>query len=367
MREALGLAHVASVSFVGARIAPSAQFWLTLPGGVAVARAAEREGFAAGVGASLAATLQGIAILGPIRVNAPLTQAISAPPLGRLEARRASFATELAVCLVLRVLHYLVLNALAIWLVLGGVDGLVKTYEAITGWLGFLPEGTAAALAITFGWQLLWAVVLSVIQVAVYRRALRRWPAGPPPRETAEAAEREPAPRHAWAMATVALVLFVVLLATTQPFVLAGVAAALGIACLVARPEARIMRIGAGLALLLGGSALLAGMIGGFGFAIALRRGIRAALLVLVASWLRGAAGPEGTRQVFRGVLARLRRFSWAREAAALLDRLDTGARLTAAGRTFVDALSGVPQKPGPIADATTAWVAAEAARGPAH
>ena len=37
--DPLGLAHVATASFVGARIAPAAQFWLTLPGGVAVARA----------------------------------------------------------------------------------------------------------------------------------------------------------------------------------------------------------------------------------------------------------------------------------------------------------------------------------------
>ena len=37
--EALGLAHVASVSFVGSRIAPSGTFWLALPGGIALARA----------------------------------------------------------------------------------------------------------------------------------------------------------------------------------------------------------------------------------------------------------------------------------------------------------------------------------------
>ena len=86
---------------------------------------------------------------------------------------------------------------------------------------------------------------------------------------------------------------------------------------------------------------------------------------MLVASWLRGAAGPEGTRQVFRGMLDRLRRFSWAREAGALLDRLDAGTRLVGAGQAFLDALGAVPRRPAPLADAATAWVAAEAARGP--
>lgn len=353
------------MSFVGARVAPSAQFWLTLPGGIAVARAAERRGFGAGVAVSLAAMLQGIAILGPLRVNAPLTQAITAPPLGSMEARGASFAPELAVTLALRVLHYAVLTALGVWLVLGGVDGLVDTYDATFGRIGFLPDGTAGALAVLLGWQLIMAVTLSTIQVAVYRRALRRWPADAPSPPTPPPPTDAAPVRDARAMAAFAFVAFVVLLATTSPPVLAGVAVALGIACIVARPEARIMRIGAGLAVFLAASALVAGAIGGLGFTASLERAVRAALLVLVASWLRGAAGPEGTRQVFRGVLDRLRRFGWARDAASLLDRLDAGARLVGAGQAFLDTLSAVPRRPAPLADAATAWVAAEAARGP--
>src|SRR3954463_8370543 len=96
--EALGLAHVATASFVGARVAPSAQFWLSLPGGVALALSARRFGLSRGYGASLAAMLQGVAILGPLRINGPLTQAISAPLIGRLPSRAAQFAS----CLVLR-------------------------------------------------------------------------------------------------------------------------------------------------------------------------------------------------------------------------------------------------------------------------
>jgi len=110
--ESLGLAHVATASFVGARVAPAAQFWLTLPGGVALARAAARMGAAHGYAVSLAATLQAVAILGPLRINGPLTQALSAPLIGRLEARGARPATQVLACLAVRLVHYTVLSAL---------------------------------------------------------------------------------------------------------------------------------------------------------------------------------------------------------------------------------------------------------------
>src|SRR5205085_11081501 len=110
--------------------APAAQFWISLPGGVALARVAQRQGLSRGYGASLAAMLQGVAILGPLRINGPLTQAITAPAVGRARAR----GVQMAVCLALRVAHYAVLNVLAVWLLLGGIHGLVKTYDATTGW-----------------------------------------------------------------------------------------------------------------------------------------------------------------------------------------------------------------------------------------
>jgi hypothetical protein len=373
--EALGLAHVASVSFVGSRLAPSAQFWLALPGGVALARAGALRGASRGYGASTAAMLQGVAILGPLRFNAPLTQAITAPLLGRLEARRAPLVIQLAACLALRLVHYVVLTAFAIWLVLGGLDGYVKTYEATTGWLGFLPQGATGAVVVLVVQQLIAALFFTGVQVLVYRRALRRWPEteplAPAPATAAPAAdddETEPPPaRHdPRALAAAALIAFVLLLVSTRPLVLAGVAAWLAVACAYARPDARVMRIGAGLAALLAASALIGGVIGGLGLESSALRGARAALLVMVASWLRGAAGPEGMRQVFRAVLGRLHRLGWAREARSLLDRLDAARRLADAGRGFVGALRDVPHKPGPVADAATAWVAAEAARGPA-
>ena len=226
--ESLGLAHVATASFVGARVAPAAQFWLTLPGGVALARAAARMGTAHGYAVSLAATLQAVAILGPLRINGPLTQALSAPLIGRLEARGARPATQVLACLAVRLVHYTVLSALAIWLVLGGVDGFVRTYEAATGWLGILPQGRAGAIATAIAYQFAWAVAFSLIQVAVYRRALRAWPVG-----TVSGVASAPAPpvaaavRNPWPAAIFALACYVVLLATTAPVALAVVAIAL--------------------------------------------------------------------------------------------------------------------------------------------
>ena len=49
-------------------------------------------------------------------------------------------------------------------------------------------------------------------------------------------------------------------------------------------------------------------LIGGAGLDVALRRAARAGLLVLVATWLRAAAGAAGLREVSRRTLRRLRR-----------------------------------------------------------
>ena len=83
-----GPAHVAVVSFLAARAAPTGGFWIALAGGVALARVAERRGARAGFGASVAAMLETVAIIGPARFGIPFTQAATAPLLGRLEARR---------------------------------------------------------------------------------------------------------------------------------------------------------------------------------------------------------------------------------------------------------------------------------------
>ena len=173
---ATGLAHVATVSFLASRAAPSAQFWLALGGGLALARAAYERGARTGYGASLAAMLQTVAVMGPARINAPLTQAMTAPMMGRLQARGAPSWLEFLACLVLRLMHYTVLLAAFIFIVLGGLDAFTGSYETLTSWVGFIPQGPEAALAVAAIGNVFWAIFFSVVQVAVYRRALGRWP-----------------------------------------------------------------------------------------------------------------------------------------------------------------------------------------------
>src|SRR4051812_49503510 len=94
----------------------------------------------------------------------------------------------------------------------------------------------------------------------------------------------------------------------------------------------------------------------------ALQRGTRAGLLVLVAPWLRAAAGRAGLRETFRRALWRLRWVPPAREASEILDGLDSGGRLIASGRTLIDTLGPVEKRPLPVAAVVRDWVAAEAA-----
>src|SRR6266516_3814556 len=94
--EAAGLARVATVSFLASRAVPSSGFWVALAGGVALARAALRDGIRLGYGASVAATLQTIALIGPARLNIPLTQALTAPLIGALEGRSTPVPDALA-------------------------------------------------------------------------------------------------------------------------------------------------------------------------------------------------------------------------------------------------------------------------------
>src|SRR3954464_9209587 len=96
--EAAGLAHVATVSFLASRASPAFGFWIALAGGVALARAAQRDGARLGYGASLAATLQTIALMGPLRLNIPLTQALSAPLIGALEGRATRLRWQIVAC-----------------------------------------------------------------------------------------------------------------------------------------------------------------------------------------------------------------------------------------------------------------------------
>jgi hypothetical protein len=362
--DTTGLAHVATVSFLGSRAAPSAPFWLALPGGVALARAAERRGWRSGYGASAAALLQTVAVMGPARINNPLTQAMTAPLLGRLEARRRPTWLQVLACAAIRLIHYTVLSALYIWVVLGGLDAYTGSYETLTGWLGFLPQGEWAALAIAAIGNVFWAAIYSTIQVLVYRRALRDWPQGvtPPGAPPGEGSWRESGRFDPRAVALAATLATVLLLSSTAWPLLLGVGVWLAIAWACSRADSSAVALGAGLGAMLAIGALTGSLLAGLGLDQALRRGVRAALLVAVATWLRAAAGPEGLREVFRRGLRHLRRVPGAREASATLDGLDHGPRLVAAGRALAEALALVPKRPAPLADAVTAWVAGEAA-----
>jgi hypothetical protein len=367
-----GLAHVATVSFLASRASPTGAFAIALAGGVALARAAATHGLRAGYGASAAAVLQTVALMGPARVNGPLTQALSAPLLGRLHARGAGPVPQFLAVLAIRLVHYALLAALFIWIVLGGLDAYAGSFDAIARRVGIGPPGTGLVLALTALANLLWAIAFSAIQVAIYRRALDAWPesaAGPPADDLepdAADAEEEPGRRRldprplsiAAAAATVAL------LAGTAWPVLATVGAALVAAWIATRADPRTIPFGAALAALLAFSAITGSLIAGLGADEALRRALRAVLLVGVATWLRAATGPEGLRELFQLILHRLRRVPGAREAAAILARLDpSAAHLRSAARHLLERLAGVHRRPWPIVDAVIGWVAGEADR----
>jgi hypothetical protein len=361
-----GLAHVATVSFLASRAAPSLQFFFALGGGMALARSAHRGGARAGYGTALASMLQTVAVMGPARVNAPLTQAITAPMMGRLQARGARPATEFLACLALRLVHYAVLLAAFIFVILGGIDEFTGSYETLTGWLGIVPQGAAAALAVTAAGQVLWAIFFSAVQVAAYRRALATWPAlpepGGEPPVPAAAEERGSGRFDPRAIVLAALLATALLLASTSWPLLIGVAAWLIPAWLLCRPDNDAVPLGLVLAGLLAFAALTGGLLSGAGLELTLRRVVRAVLLVAVATWMRAAAGPGGLREVFRRALHRLRAVPAVAEASAQMAGLDPGPRLIAAGRAAADRFSDVPLAPVPLADAVIAWVAVESA-----
>lgn len=358
-----GLAHVATCSFLAARLAPSGQFWLALAGGVALARAGAERGLRAGYGASAAAVVETVALIGPARVNGPLTQALNAPLVGRMNARGAGFGAQLLACLAIRLAHYALLNVLFVWLVIGGLDNFVDTYDRIADFLRVLPEGQTAALVLTILGNLALALFYSSVQVLAYRRALRRWPAGEEPAGELDVHTRPPQPtRGAVAVAVVAIAGWVVLLGWLAWTVLGAVAAVLVLGILaLGRSRLDALRLGVVLALVLGLGALFPAAVGATPFDEAAQRAVRAALLVLVAAWARAAAGTDGVRSLFGVLLWWLRALPAAREAAALTVVLRSDTRLRAAGSDLIERLRPVEKEILPVADALTEWVAAEA------
>jgi len=363
MPRPAGPAHVATVSFLASRAVPTGGFWVALAGGVALARVAQRRGSREGYGASIAAMLESVAIIGPARVSVPLTQALTAPLLGRLEARSVGPVLQALACGAIRLLHNATVTAFFIWVVAGGLDAYAGTYDALGGRLG-ADVGAGGALALTAAGLLGWAAFASAVQVAVYRRGLSRWrQSEEEPAEVTEADDGDARRFDPRAVSVAALVAFALLLASTEWPLLAAVAAWLALTWVASRPDRAAVPTGLALTGLLAGSALLFGLLGGVGVELALRRALRAALLVLTATWLRAAAGASGLREVFRRTLGRLRRVPSLREAVRTLDAIGSERRLLAAGRALAERLAQVRRRPLPVLDAVLDWVAHEAAR----
>ena len=285
--------------------------------------------------------------------------------LGALHRRGTSVPLQFIACLVIRLAHYVVLTAALVWIILGGVDAYVGSYDTLTGWLGILPEGKRGALIVTVFINVVLAIFYSATQVLVYRWALTSWPenvvpAAPPLVDAGE--DRGSLRFDPRAITLAAAIAFAVLLSGTDWIMLASVSAFLAIAWAVSRPDPEALSLGLALTALLAFSALIASLVAGLGIEEALSRGTRAGLLVLVATWLRAAAGPAGLRETFRRMLWRIRWVPPAREASEILDGLDSGGRLIASGRTLIDELAPVEKMPHPVATVVRNWVAAEAA-----
>ncbi len=385
-----GLAHVAAVSFLAARAAPWGGFWITLAGGVALARAGERLGTRRGYGASIAAMLQSVAMIGPARLGVPLTQAMSAPLLGRMERRGRGVPAQILACAAIRTVQNLLGTVFFIGIVTG-LDAYTSSYAEVIETLSSLPlVGSAlslptdatAALVATGAGLLAWSAFGSTVQVLVYRHGLSRW------REGAGSEGGGPstggAPRGRWdrgvparsgwgtatsrfdarAVTVAAGLVFALLLVSTSWALIAGTAIWLVVASFAAgRLERDALPAGLALAAVLAASGFAFSMVGGLGVDVALRRAARAGLLVLVATWLRAAAGSDGLREVARRALYRLRAVPSLAEAGHALDEIGAAPRLAAAGRALFGSLAEVRKRPRPVVDAVLAWVRGEARR----
>jgi hypothetical protein len=251
--------------------------------------------------------------------------------------------------------------------VLTGVDAYTEFYDRIAGLLPLVPEGGAAAAVATVVGLLAWAVFASVVQVLVYGRGLRAWPTGEDPLHVHPHDEPDDVPVRGRfdprAVALSAAVAFGLLLASIDWVLLGAVAAWLCVAAVTARADRTVVPAGAALAGVLALAVFIGTSVGGVGIEEALARATRAGLLVLVATWLRAAAGANGLREVSRRGLGRLRRLPSAREAALVMDDLGSGRQLWSAARGVLDALGTVERRPVPVLDAVLGWVAAESRR----
>jgi hypothetical protein len=159
------------------------------------------------------------------------------------------------------------------------------------------------------------------------------------------------------AVALGAAVAFALLLAGTEWVFLAAAAAWLAAVWALSRADREPVRAGLVFAAILAGGAFLFALGGGLGLDEALRRAVRAALLVLTATWLRAAAGADGLREVSRRVLHRVRWIPSAPEASSVLDRIESEGRLADAARTVGEHMGRARNRPLELVDAVLQWV----------
>ncbi len=363
-RTLAGLANVASLTFLVGRVVPLG-WTVVIVGGVPLARAGQRHGVRAGYATAGASLVETMAIMGPARMGIPVPHALSAPLLGVLEGRGRGFAALAAAGSAVRFGWYAVTSTFSILLIVG-LDAYLGTYERVRGVLDFLPAGRTPALWITATWLLVWSIGAGLIQAWVVRRALRRWPVAPDPEPDGDRRApdaREAAPRHAGRTTLVAIAGIVATLATTDPRVLGAVAAGLAIAWIASRAGARAVVNGVLLGVPLAATTLAFGLVGGIGTALALRRGARVLLLVLIAVWLRAAAQSEGLRAVSMRAMHRMRRVPTLALATAILGASAGAGDYRGAARRLGHLLRAAPKRPAPIVDTTLAWVAQESRR----
>ena len=212
----------------------------------------------------------------------------------------------------MRLVHNAATTAFFIWVIAGGLDAYAGTYDAIGRRFG-IEVGTADALALTFA-------------EPARMGSLREHGAGAgvPARPGARGSARRRAPAHdrTWRsplpdagsgeslrfslripttrglirapVALAAAAAFVLLLSSTEWVLIAAVSGWLVAAWLLSRPDSGPLRAGLLFAAILATGAFVFAIGGGLGLDAALRRALRAAL-VLTATWLGPPPAPAGS------------------------------------------------------------------------
>ena len=324
--------------------------------------------------------LETVAIIGPARFGVPLTQALTAPILGRLHARGVGFWPQLAACALVRLLHNAATTAFFIWVIAGGLDAYAGTYDAIGRRVGF-EVGTADALVLTLVSLLGWALSPARCRcsctgagcgrggtrtTAPRGRPIRRWWGIGAANATIPDHRGRFDPR---AVALSAAVAFALLLGSTEWAFLAAMARWLAVAWLAAAADPEPLPAGLAFAAILAGGRVH----------LRPRRRARARRRAAArapgraararATWLRAAAR---RRRAARGVAARAR----SAPARPVGDGGLRGARRASPPRAASQTprarsprSSGeAPKRPRELLDAVLAWVVRESrAFEPAH